>query len=534
MWIVNSKHSICVESQSLTIKPRLQEGIDGHVFDNPHGFLRLYVCLGEHHLPFLSSPPRDLKKTTLFKLNHTNCINHVIVIKYKKWFLSTTEQRQICMFRFVQPQSPETVRIQKKLLRQLDLFQSNPDLASSGKYTIKCDVDPTVVDLFFARVGGDKTEVVTQENAEQLQALCDELGFAGFEDEIRATLGDGYMTKKALRTMQATLDEQNILIESQKQDFRDCWDAVGQLGERVTKIEDKLDVLFGMLDDMKRKMPKPADEAITAVKAETCVLRQELDLLKSKMDSRRPWQSEVKIEVKASPSAANAASPMKRRNTLPHDALAPDASCPSVAATLTPPVTRMKRSATEPELLGNGSEFPYDQASPFEGIISYLTSVCKGNVHKKGVVVVTASSCWGKGEEAFNVVDIGSDSCFQSSKDGANQWIAFDFKDRRVTPTSYSARSGRGNYPKSWVLEVSNEGCEESHWWTMVDRRNNEFALKGSNKTADSERMTSNFQIKPVPQGRFRFVRLRLTGKNFSGNDVLLLSSLEIFGTLYE
>ena len=102
----------------------------------------------------------------------------------------------IIMFCFAQPRTHDNVRIPKRLLSELRLFQTNPDLVAAGRYAITSAVDPEVVDLFFGRVGGDTEKVVTQENAEQLRALCDELGFSGFDDELRAVLGSDWKVRK--------------------------------------------------------------------------------------------------------------------------------------------------------------------------------------------------------------------------------------------------------------------------------------------------------------------------------------------------
>ena len=129
-----------------------------------------------------------------------------------------------------------------------------------------------------------------------------------------------------------------------------------------------------------------------------------------------------------------------------------------------------------------------------------------------------------------NVVDLGSDSCFYSN-DSPNSWICYDFGGRRVTPTSYSIRShpywGDENYPKSWVLEVSNDGSEGS--WKAVDSRED-------NNDLNDKLVTCNFAISAPPSVAFRFVRLRQTGKNhcpdLEGSDVLAIGSLELFGAL--
>ena len=90
------------------------------------------------------------------------------------------------IFSFALPRSAESLRIPKMFLNTLQLFQRRPDLVSTGKYTITSDADPKVVVLLFARVIGDKAGLVTLENAGQLRALCDGLGFSGFNDEFRA------------------------------------------------------------------------------------------------------------------------------------------------------------------------------------------------------------------------------------------------------------------------------------------------------------------------------------------------------------
>ena len=92
-----------------------------------------------------------------------------------------------------------------------------------------------------------------------------------------------------------------------------------------------------------------------------------------------------------------------------------------------------------------------------DGIIAHLTRECGGNVHDKGVVNVMASSF----NDSFypkNAADLGTDSVYLS-KNEPNSWICYDFKERRVIPTSYSVRlpeEGGFGQPnrRSWVIEV--------------------------------------------------------------------------------
>jgi hypothetical protein len=86
--------------------------------------------------------------------------------------------------------------------------------------------------------------------------------------------------------------------------------------------------------------------------------------------------------------------------------------------------------------------FPFTWA-PFNGVISYLTAKCGGNIHDRGVVEITASSIHKNDlEECFarNVANFGDISYFKS-QDQPEQWISFDFKTFRIELTHYTIRS---------------------------------------------------------------------------------------------
>ena len=306
------------------------------------------------------------------------------------------------MLSIAHPRGGETHRVAKKLLRQMHLFQRQPDLLDAGKYTIKAEVDPDVVDLFFARVMGDDAAVVTAKNAEHLRALSDEFGFSGFDDEIGAVLGGAKVARS---------------------------EADGKL-------------------------------SISAVKK----------LLEA------AWLKDGELRFAAG---------------LGH-----------IVVGKTPAQVE--------------KEFAFETTRPLDGIIAYLTSVCGGNVHEKGVVEVTGSSLLQEGFEAQNAVDLGAKSWF-CTQNVVGQWICYDFKGRSVTPTSYSLETDGWNYPRAWAFEVSNDG----KWWEVVDRREN------------NGQVTGNFTIRARMCGSFRFLRFRQIGKNHCDRDNLRVGSIEIFGTLF-
>jgi hypothetical protein len=190
---------------------------------------------------------------------------------------------------------------------------------------------------------------------------------------------------------------------------------------------------------------------------------------------------------------------------------------------------------------GDYSKKDFVPSDPLNGIIAHLTREYRDNVHDHDVVTVTSSAPFSDNEPlhdrwyaAKNVVDLRVDSVFFSASrkreeeipHTRNNWICYDFKHRRVVPTSYSIRSnynGRinsGNL-KSWLVETSMNGDE----WTEIDHKENNSDLNDRNVTRTFE----------VPGCQMcRFIRLVNIGRNYGGNDALVISSFEIFGCLLE
>ena len=339
------------------------------------------------------------------------------------------------------------------------LFQRQPELIDAGKYTITSDVDPKVVDLFFARVMGDDSAVVTTENAQQLRALCDELGFAGFDDELRVVL-DG-----------------NVRLED--------------LQRQVLEVKDRMKAIEMRLDEVLRAVGGKSSTA----ELESRVLELERQLREAR---DKAGSGEVGVNEIARNSVDGAPAPTVKITT--------------------------ESTARKAPALVEG-DFVYDEARPLDGIIARLTRECGGNVHELGVIEVTGSS-FDRLYDLGDVVALAGGEARKGmfcSKDEPNSWVRYDFKRRRVAPTSYSITRFRRYCLKSWVLEVSNDGSEGS--WMIVDRRDD-------NRDLSASEAPCNFTISDPPQGSFRFVRLRHTGTNHKDNHILEVCRLEIFGTL--
>jgi hypothetical protein len=172
---------------------------------------------------------------------------------------------------------------------------------------------------------------------------------------------------------------------------------------------------------------------------------------------------------------------------------------------------------------------PVDGA-PLNGIISYLSRQCDGNVHTAGLVTITGHDRNGgdPSDAAWNAADLLGNNYFYS-KNEPNQWLDYDFGSRRVNLSHYTIRSrynGSENdfYLRSWVIEGSVDG----NTWTEIDRREDDHSLNFKNPVR-------LFAVDSV-SGEFRHVRLRQTGPNqYSSSDHrIIISGFELFGSLTE
>jgi hypothetical protein len=162
--------------------------------------------------------------------------------------------------------------------------------------------------------------------------------------------------------------------------------------------------------------------------------------------------------------------------------------------------------------------------SPLDGIITYLTRRYGGNVDERGIVIVSASSedtkSWGFARNAVNLVNHQHDSFY--SHRGDNQWLCYDFKDRRIELSDYSIAAHTSNYfLRSWMVE----GSEDGSTWNVLDERKD-------NTEADSSHPITTFSVST--RMKCRFIRLRQTGKSCCNGDCLILYGLEVFGCLDE
>jgi uncharacterized protein (DUF433 family) len=183
-----------------------------------------------------------------------------------------------------------------------------------------------------------------------------------------------------------------------------------------------------------------------------------------------------------------------------------------------------------------------------DGIIAHLTRECGGNVHDRHVVEVACGSfekeTYGANPHsgaynnrvdraAKNAADLETDSRFGSASrekkedipHTRNNWICYNFKERRIVPTHYTIRTHEHSlgsaHLKSWLVETSADGEN----WREVAREENNEELNG-------RYFSGTFAV--ADGGECRFIRLVNIGRNHAGNDSLDISAWEIFGSLIE
>jgi hypothetical protein len=134
---------------------------------------------------------------------------------------------------------------------------------------------------------------------------------------------------------------------------------------------------------------------------------------------------------------------------------------------------------------------------------------------------------------AKNAADLETDSRFRSAyrkkevdiPHTRNNWICYNFKERRIVPTHYGIRTHQyspgQSHLKSWLVETSADGEN----WRKVAREEDNEQLNG-------ERFSGTFSV--AGGGECQFVRLVNIGRNHYGDDRCNISACEIFGSLFE
>lgn len=144
----------------------------------------------------------------------------------------------------------------------------------------------------------------------------------------------------------------------------------------------------------------------------------------------------------------------------------------------------------------------------FNGVFEYLRE--KFGSDLRDIVRVTASSRSAESQSLVRGLDWWTD-------EAPGSFVQFDFGSSCLRLSAYNLRSFT---LLSWVVEVSSDGST----WTVVDERNLE----------DAPASPTTFTCAMPADVFTRFVRIRQTGPDTRGENVLCIIRIEIFGDFQE
>ena len=166
-----------------------------------------------------------------------------------------------------------------------------------------------------------------------------------------------------------------------------------------------------------------------------------------------------------------------------------------------------------------GNEISFND-NEFDGIFNHLRK--DSNIEEE--VNITRSSN-GYGSPLNELVEYDTQSYGSYTKNLSNEWFCFELKKHQIIPTYYSIKTNwqgqNGIHPRSWVIEASNDNSN----WDIIDEQNDCSYLNGSY-------FSHSFPIKNTKQTEYKFIRMKLTGPNWSYTNYFYISKFEIFGTL--
>jgi len=174
---------------------------------------------------------------------------------------------------------------------------------------------------------------------------------------------------------------------------------------------------------------------------------------------------------------------------------------------------------TQIKSLYHGVEYPFN-SDLFSGILDGLSKKLGRNLAGSSDVDVTVSSF--QGDCVPKNVLKNDDSRWQS-KDIPNSWIQYEFKERKVSITSYSMNLNWKS--KSWKVEGSTDGST----FEIIDNKVDNTDFQNSNGNFNDPSAQKNFPVQPNNK-YYRYIRITSTSKTWSNKDYFAPYRIEFFG----
>lgn len=164
----------------------------------------------------------------------------------------------------------------------------------------------------------------------------------------------------------------------------------------------------------------------------------------------------------------------------------------------------------------------------FKGIITKLGNGDSKKALTEGAISIASSSVRsGDNVQAKNVVDYEDDKQVFESLNNEKSWLSFDFIKNKVRPSHYSIRSTNYGAKNECLQHWCIEGSNDNENWKILDTRSDEKSLL-ENRAENTFSIKNNLEKDEY----YRYLRIRQTGLNSSGNNELFFSSIEFFGNI--
>jgi hypothetical protein len=328
------------------------------------------------------------------------------------------------------------------------------------------------------------------------------------------------------------LDTITAALDAQSKELAALKDEVGSLRAPLAEVTQQLDSLPPLLD------PRTIETEVDAIRSsQSALLRKQRAFVEKATSQLQDLRSSTTAEIKSIKSLIeslkSSISAPKKDSPPPAESPKPAKKEESPSPKRPAPPPEQPKTKAKPKTEPKGKvdldgitlcEYPFNADRPFDGIIAAMTAQCGGNVEDKGIVQAISSSCLDPNRFApKNISDLMFNSNFVS-ENKPEQWIAYDFKSRKVGIKGYAIRSRfdgwpNSSNPKSWVVEVS----DDQKLWIEADWRANNFELNGTN-------LWRAFPSKRQVYGQF--IRLKMTGPSHANKDILAIAGFEVFGDL--
>jgi len=273
--------------------------------------------------------------------------------------------------------------------------------------------------------------------------------------------------------------------------------------ENSNHVLSSLQIEFSSLYDDNRKLSESNQQTISEMNKRFQEFESIIQELKSEVNSAKTTIEGLKIKIQENES-------MLAEET--RSMQVKDETIKNFINTIKEKDLQIKHQSTQINYCING-EYPL-KSDLFSGIFDGLSKKLGRNLATSWDIVVYASSIYAKfvPENVLN-----NDSSIWWSEDLPNSWVLFDFKNRKVSITSYSINDHQR--AKSWKVEGSNDEIE----FYSIDNQVDTTGFKKSNG------LQKNFLVQPNNK-YYRYIRITSTSKNWNNNHFLSFYSVEFFG----